>query len=591
MPATKFDLQSLRKDKRALMVLGIVLTVVTFLSGTVVTPLLEGLGWNTALIRPIVRSVVGVGCMVALGGGSWLRFDLKKIRDAWHYARVLVMINIVIGTLMGGLAVLIMILEGQITAGQLGYVVQVTVLSIFVGINEEVMFRGLMFGGLLAGLGNRKSGPLLAALISSLAFGFAHVIFDIDYGSLLGIAQGLMKTLECGMFAFILCVPTLEGRNIIGAMTVHAFFDWILLVARTSQGALPTGNYVIPNERGAIAAIVIWAVFCVLYLPKCIQSARRFNAMKLPQYGPFVAESQSAQLANTAWNDEKEYQAQPHEGAVDARIGSLRDHKLFNHKVKTILATLVCFMMMSNIVSVIALAIFGQGMASKVVASLGNAAVSLVMLLGFQRHFGGRPSGLLAWTTTGLLLALPALGLALANAVDWPGATFNNPLVALALALAPGFSEEIIIRSIPASNWMRVSGEKRDVIMCVVVTSLTFSLVHAINLLAGAAFSTTIFQMFYAFCMGVLLCTVFLSTGSVWPSVIMHTIVDFTAYLTMDMSLEGVLSQELTLGLPFWLALVTCVAMLAWTAWLLRPAQQVHIVERWKKSWRSQTAA
>ena len=85
MPATKFDLQSLRKDKRALMVLGIVLTVVTFLSGTVVTPLLEGLGWNTALIRPIVRSVVGVGCMVALGGGSWLRFDLKKIRDAWHY--------------------------------------------------------------------------------------------------------------------------------------------------------------------------------------------------------------------------------------------------------------------------------------------------------------------------------------------------------------------------------------------------------------------------------------------------------------------------------------------------------------------------
>lgn len=55
MLETKFDLSSLRKDKKALMVLGVELTLLTFLSGTATTPLVEGFGWRHGCCVPPSR--------------------------------------------------------------------------------------------------------------------------------------------------------------------------------------------------------------------------------------------------------------------------------------------------------------------------------------------------------------------------------------------------------------------------------------------------------------------------------------------------------------------------------------------------------
>ena len=383
------ELVSTQRSKSTTMILGIVLTAVTFLSGRLVTPLALHFGLDDMMVRTATRAVVGVICLVVMGGASMLRPNLEKIRSAWFFARPLVIINIIIATLFGTWAVFLLLFFGELNASQLGNMFYVTILCILVGINEEAMFRGLMFGGLLAGLGERKGGPVLAAVISSLAFGFAHVVFDISFDNAWGLLQGALKTIESGMFGLILCVSVLEERDLVGPITVHAFFDWILMIGNASAGSLPTANYVSTEQNVAIAGSVIFAVFIVLYLPKTIQSFRRLSAAPLPQYGPFVPAEESAKLTNTAWSDA--HASNPEHMA--SREDRLRNHKVLDHKVLTIFATITVFMIVANLVAIVPMIVFGQGTASKVAVAVCNIALSLLMLFGYQDLFHGHAAG------------------------------------------------------------------------------------------------------------------------------------------------------------------------------------------------------
>ena len=160
-----------------------------------------------------------------------------------------------------------------------------------VGINEEVMFRGLFLGGLLARLGDRKSGVIASAVISSLVFGAFHVIGSLDPSNWLTLTQGAMKTLQTGLFGFVLCAPVLEDHNLGGAISYHGFNDWIILLGSILTG-VPENltTYVVDDPQVAMLASGMYGVMCVLYLPKAIQAVRRLMRLEEPQLGPFMRE-------------------------------------------------------------------------------------------------------------------------------------------------------------------------------------------------------------------------------------------------------------------------------------------------------------
>ncbi|MBR1828917.1 MAG: CPBP family intramembrane metalloprotease [Atopobiaceae bacterium] len=581
MPEIKMDI---RKDKNMLMALCLALTAVTYLAGRLVTPVALSYGLDDMIVRTIVRAVCAVVFMVLLGGAGWLLPNLQKIRDSWRYTRPLVLINIVIATLMGTWATFLLLFQGDFSSEQLKNFAYITALCIFVGINEEGMFRGLLFGGLLAGLGRRKDGPLWAAIISSVAFGFIHVAFDINYGDLLSIVQGLLKTIETGMMGFVLCVAVLEGRNIVGAMTVHAFFDWVLMIQNGVNGVTPTATYVSSDQTVGFAAIIMYLILMALYAPKTIESVKRLRAMPVPQYGPFVPEEESAKIVIAKPIAQG---GQPHHpaDATPAHLRRERAHKVLDHKIATIPASLISFLVVNNLVSVVWMIIFGSGTVSQVLTGASTVAISIALLFGFQRLFANEFDGMVGWSTQGLLYVLPALVLAIPNIKEWFESSLNNPLICLVLSMAPGFSEEVVFRAIPGANWMRMSGERSEILKCVLTTSVGFSLIHGINLFAGAALSSTLFQLFYAFCLGTLFCAVFLRTGSIWPCIIVHTLIDFTSFMTLDMEHMGVLSSEIVLSWDFWLVVVGVIGLVAWAGYLLRPAKQAEIVALWKEKW------
>ena len=280
------------------MIVAIALMVGIFFANRLIAPRIVALtNLDIRMVTVVVRSVLSVAAFIALGGKCWLRFDLRAVANAWRFIGYLIVVIILMGAI-NALGTLSAITNEQIETLSSTTVsdnfIFITILCILVGINEEVLFRGLLCGGLLAVFGGKKGGVIFSAVVSSFVFGYFHVMDDIDFTNVLEIAQGLTKTLQTGMFGFILCAPMLEDHNMGGAISFHGFNDWVVMIGMALTG-LPTdlGTYVSKNAQTSIAAIAVLGVFCLIYLPKCIKAYRLMANLAMPQYGPFVRQDES----------------------------------------------------------------------------------------------------------------------------------------------------------------------------------------------------------------------------------------------------------------------------------------------------------
>ncbi|MBQ9005074.1 MAG: CPBP family intramembrane metalloprotease, partial [Atopobiaceae bacterium] len=180
--------------------------------------------------------------------------------------------------------------------------------------NEEGMFRGLLFGGLLARLGERKNGIWWAVIISSVAFGCAHVTLDdFDPNNLLTFAQGFLKVVQTGIYAVMLCAVVLKTKNLVGAMLVHAIDDWLLFVVAIGLFGEPLETeYVSADSEEGLATIIFYLIIIALYLPTFIKALREIKRIQAPQFGPFVTETPMAVPAGTMGYLQEPYLQQPY---------------------------------------------------------------------------------------------------------------------------------------------------------------------------------------------------------------------------------------------------------------------------------------
>lgn len=262
-------------------------------------------------------------------------------------------------------------------------------------------------------------------------------------------------------------------------------------------------------------------------------------------------------------------------------------HRIYDHKVLAIFATIALFTALL-VIPTLALAYAGidtRTATGRVIMAICTIAIALFMqLVVFERQVRGEAGSALTWSTAGLLMALPMLGLAACNFIGFTPSDLDkmNPIpLALLLAASPSISEEIVFRGIPTSNWMRLACDTRSIVWSTAITSLVFGATHGLNSIAGEPLSTAAFQMFYAVCGAIVFNAVFLRSGSIVPAIIVHTITDFTAFLFLDLQSGGVLTQELTLSFAFWVTLAVSIVMLCWGIYLLRPSKHGEIVALW----------
>jgi len=95
--------------------------------------------------------------------------------------------------------------------------------SLFVGLNEETIFRGLMLNGL-----TKLKGPMLAAVLSSLAFGAMHSVNGLFGADPIFLVGQMVVAFGTGM---VMCAVTLRAGSIWPAVFLHFSIDAVGLSA------------------------------------------------------------------------------------------------------------------------------------------------------------------------------------------------------------------------------------------------------------------------------------------------------------------------------------------------------------------------
>ena len=122
-----------------------------------------------------------------------------------------------------------------------------------VGLFEEIIFRGIIFG-ILAGLfPQNKKGFIYTYVISSVLFGLAHIINGIS-------VQILYTILTGGLFAFCL----IKTRNILCCAVVHALYNFcgLLFGAEKDLGL----GYGVVFDSGTVLTMLIVSVVVGLFV-------------------------------------------------------------------------------------------------------------------------------------------------------------------------------------------------------------------------------------------------------------------------------------------------------------------------------------
>ena len=156
----------------------------------------------------------------------------------------------------------------------------------------------------------------------------------------------------------------------------------------------------------------------------------------------------------------------------------------------------------------------------------------LAMYAGFLTAFLAKHSlcgkyGLTHWPNPrGYLFFLPLVILSFLNlrgGVAWkyPGI---SQLFAVGTMLLVGYVEEVVFRGL-----LFKAIAKENLRQGIVISALTFGIGHIVNLFTGHEILETLLQIVYAVALGFLFVTLFHHSGSLWPCIITHSLIDITS--------------------------------------------------------------
>ncbi|MDR0888633.1 MAG: CPBP family intramembrane metalloprotease [Coriobacteriales bacterium] len=272
----------------------IIVAIVTFIVGYAVLQLIGMFitGWPYFSSQALVR-IIMFALMVLLGAlvaGPKIFAPRKRMigytfRKCW-WIIALAAIPSVLTLLLSA------IVEKGVVPDWFARVVGALVLCLFIGLFEESMFRGVIFNALLSRMGGTRRGIVWAAIITSVVFGFAHIMVSVLSGQVNDIStavQAIGKTISTAMFAFLLSAVYLKTRNILGVALIHGINDFLSTVttALFTSGAVST-NYVHANgPLSGLPGVIFFVVYIALSIPFLVVGWHVIRGIKTPQTGFF----------------------------------------------------------------------------------------------------------------------------------------------------------------------------------------------------------------------------------------------------------------------------------------------------------------
>ena len=270
------------------MILVIILTAVIMFSQAIgialfaefdIPPLLK-----TALAE-LVPLILATLLMLALGGKKWLGTDMESIKYAFKVGWVFPALGIAasIWRIVGFISD-----KTPLAEGFLINLIGVILACVLIGYFEEILYRGINFGSMLALLGSSRKLIILAVLISSWTFGRVHVT-SLSLSDPMVFIQSILKIIQTGMLGVVMCEIVLHTKKIGGAALLHAANDLMLMITGALfEGKSVSGVYVTSDETTAGLSVIVYLFMIAVYLYPTIQAFRKLWKNYDVCYGPFV---------------------------------------------------------------------------------------------------------------------------------------------------------------------------------------------------------------------------------------------------------------------------------------------------------------
>lgn len=272
-------------------------------------------------------------------------------------------------------------------------------------------------------------------------------------------------------------------------------------------------------------------------------------------------------------------------------MGNKADHPVFDHGIISYFLIAFCTLSAVSIGGLVVTVVFKlllPGFDSGAASGIGTAAASVVMALAFWLYF--RKDGCKSilnghkflWA---FLMMLPFLAVHYAGSfLSWRQFGFSGQFVtSLLAALAPGFGEEMAFRGLGIANYMRNAKDGKDIRTIFWISSVTFGLVHIMNISAGGDVLASCIQSVYAIGIGMILGAIYIRTGNLWPTIIAHTSLDYLEFLRGDLEASGGVMTGL--GLGDWVTIAASAIGAVIALFLINKKHDVEILALWKKKW------
>ena len=169
------------------------------------------------------------------------------------------------------------------------------------------------------------------------------------------------------------------------------------------------------------------------------------------------------------------------------------------------------------------------------------------------------------------------------NLIDF-GPVFSPTVIAIAMAVGAGVSEEIVVRGVAIPIGMRYLKNRNKPLIITLVTAGVFGALHLTSLAAGTRPLLVALQVVTAICAGIFFAAVFLRTGSILITIMMHGLYDWMCFVTDPTVSTGVITgTDLTTGLI--ISMVVDIALAIAALYMIRPAVRDDIEAIWARKW------
>lgn len=276
---------------------------------------------------------------------------------------------------------------------------------------------------------------------------------------------------------------------------------------------------------------------------------------------------------------------------------SPKKHIIFDHVILSYFLLAIIVLLFQNIGTLpdaILTGLLKGGSASDVspggMGEIGSgvfaAAFSMIPLALYKFWFRPDFKGCLTKDNVkaGLIMLLPVVIVHYAGSiVSMITVGVGNVFFALLATLSPGFVEEIAFRGLGVANYMRTINDKKKIKVIFWISSISFGMIHLLNILGGGDPISVIVQSIYATGIGMAFGAVYLRTGSLWPTIIAHATVDFLELARADLSSSGGLMTGL--GIGDWITNVSGIIAAIVGLRLIREEYYDDIMRVWNDKW------